>query len=401
MLTAMHALQEHSVPSSRTPDAAAAVLAKLCESSSRPFEEARAMPPQVYTSPAFLELEKQTIFAREWQCLGRASALAKAGDYLTADINGQPVVVLRTAEGKLRAMSNVCLHRMSVLLQGRGNARVIVCPYHAWSYTLDGELRGAPLLSNQPGFRKESYKLPEVRCEVWQGWVYVTLDREARPVAERLAELDKLIAPYEMGNYVETFYEEHVWNTNWKILAENFMESYHLPVLHRATVGPHSKLEDMQCPPGHETFNYHWIAKEASLPIGNAHPDNARLTGHWRKTTVLIAIYPTHLITLTPGYFWYLSLQPQGVDRVHIRFGGGLAPEFVSDPQAHDYMGKLKKLLDDVNAEDRRGVEAVFRGVQAPLATPGQLSPLERPNYDFARYIAKRASAFVDPDRAR
>lgn len=351
------------------------------------------MPPEVYTSPAFLELEKQTIFAREWQCLGRASALAKAGDYLTADINGQPVVVVRTAEGTLRAMSNVCLHRMSVLLQGRGNARVIVCPYHAWTYTLDGDLRGAPLLSNQPGFCKEAYKLPEIRCEVWQGWIYVTLDRDARPVAERLAELDTLIAPYGMGDYVETFYEEHVWNTNWKILAENFMESYHLPVLHRATVGPHSKLEDMQCPPGHDTFNYHWITKEASLPIGNAHPGNTRLSGHWRKTTVLLAIYPTHLITLTPGYFWYLSLQPQGVDHVHIRFGGGLAPEFVSDPKAHDYMATLKKLLDDVNAEDRRGVEAVFRGVQAPLAAPGQLSPLERPNYDFARYIAQRASA--------
>jgi len=387
--------------SSQVSDAAAAALSKLRESSSRPFEEARAMPPEVYRSSAFLELEKQAIFSREWQCVGRASALAKPGDYLTADIDGQPIVVVRGDEGGLRAMSNVCLHRMSVLLQGRGNARVIVCPYHAWTYTLEGQLRGAPLLSSQPGFCKEAYKLPDVRCEVWQGWIYVTLDHDARPVAERMTELDKLIAPYAMGNYVETFYEEHVWDTNWKILAENFMESYHLPVLHRATVGPHSKLEDMECPPGHETFNYHWIIKEASLPIGNAHPDNTRLSGHWRKTTILLAIYPAHLITLTPGYFWYLSLQPQGVGRVHIRFGGGLAPEFISDPQAHEHMVKLKKLLDDVNAEDRRGVEAVFRGVQAPLATPGQLSALERPNYDFARYIAQRASRFVDLDPVR
>lgn len=393
------ALRPH--PPSLTFDAAAAVLAKLRESSSRPFEEARAMPPEVYTSGAFLELERQSIFSREWQCVGRASALSKPGDYLTSDIDGQPVVVVRGPEGTLRALSNVCLHRMSVLLNGRGNARVIVCPYHAWTYNLDGQLRGAPILGNQPGFSKEAYKLPEIRCEVWQGWIYVTLDPDARPMAERMAELDALIAPYQMGNYVETFYEEHAWNTNWKILAENFMESYHLPVLHRATVGPHSKLEDMQCPPGHATFNYHWITKEASLPIGNAHPSNTRLTDHWRKTTVLLAIYPAHLITLTPGYFWYLSLQPHGVDRVQIRFGGGLAPEFISDPQAQEHMAKLKTLLDQVNAEDRRGVEAVFRGVQAPLARPGQLSPLERPNYDFARYIAGRASAFLNPNAAR
>lgn len=367
-------------------------LSKLRTSCSKVFEDARAMPPEVYTSKGFLDLEQQHIFGSEWQCLGRASALAKTGDYLTANINGQPVVVVRNADGSLRAMSNVCMHRMAVLLEGRGNARAIVCPYHAWTYTLEGDLRGAPMMAEQPGFCKNAYKLPQISCEVWKGWIYVSLDPQATAVAERLAELDKLIAPYEMENYVETFYEEHVWDTNWKILAENFMESYHLPVLHRATVGPHSKLEEMECPPGLDAFNYHWITKEASLPIGNAHPDNQRLQGHWRKTTALLAVYPSHLITLTPGYFWYLSLQPRGVDKVHIRFGGGLAPEFVTDPKAHEYMGQLKKLLDEVNAEDRLGVESVFRGVQAPLATPGQLNRLERPNYDFACYLAKRIS---------
>ena len=403
MTTDMIETEEHTLhrsPRSPRDEAGPATLAKLQASASRPFEEAHAMPPEVYTSPGFLELEKEGIFASEWQCLGRASALSSQGDYLTADINGQPILVVRTLEGELRAMSNVCLHRMSVLLEGRGNARTIVCPYHAWSYKLNGDLLGAPLMADQTGFCKDAYTLPALRLEVWQGWIYVTLDAEARPMAERMAELDALVAPYEMGNYVETFYEEHVWNTNWKILAENFMESYHLPMLHRATVGPYSKLEEMECPPGLETFNYHWITKEATLAIGNAHPDNRRLEGHWRKTTALLAIYPTHLITLTPGYFWYLVLQPRGVDRVHIRFGGGLAPEFVSDPKAGEYMAQLKKLLDEVNAEDRRGVEAVFRGVQAPLARPGQLNRLERPNYDFARYIARRVAMISTRDEA-
>ncbi|AZQ53303.1 SRPBCC family protein [Burkholderia cenocepacia] len=358
----------------------------------RDFGDARAMPPGVYTSPEFLERERQTLFHHEWLCMGRASALPNPGDYLTAEIAGQPIIVIRRDDGTLRAMSNVCLHRMSTLLEGRGNVRRIVCPYHAWNYALDGELRGAPMMDRQDGFRQDSYKLPQVRCEIWQGWVYVALDHEAPPVAARLKELDALITDYDMASYVETFHEEHVWNTNWKILAENFMESYHLPMLHRATVGPHSKLDEMECPPGLPAFNYHWITKEASLPIGNAHPNNTRLQGQWRKTTALLAIYPTHLVTLTPGYFWYLVLQPLGVDRVHIRFGGGLSPEFIGDPKAADYMATLKKLLDEVNLEDRRGVEAVFRGVQAPLAKPGHLSHLERPNYDFARYLASHVA---------
>ncbi|MEX3934393.1 SRPBCC family protein [Paraburkholderia phymatum] len=369
------------------------VVRNLRENCERPFEDAHAMPPAVYTSEAFLALERGGVFRSEWLCMGRTSALANNGDYLTGTIDDQPVFVLRDANGELRAFSNVCLHRMSVLLEGRGNVRRIVCPYHAWNYTLAGALAGAPLMDRQAGFCKEQYRLPAVRCETWQGWIYVTLNAEAPPVDAHLADLTKLIEPYGMSDYVETFHEEHVWNTNWKILAENFMESYHLPMLHRATVGPHSKLEEMECPPGLPAFNYHWITKEASLPIGNAHPANTRLQGHWRRTTALLAIYPTHLITLTPGYFWYLILQPQGVGRVHIRFGGGLAPEFIDDPKAADYMATLKTLLDEVNAEDRRGVEAVFRGVHAPLAKPGNLSPLERPNYDFARYLAARVGA--------
>jgi choline monooxygenase len=268
-----------------------------------------------------------------------------------------------------------------------------VCPYHAWNYSLDGALKGAPQMDRQEGFCKERYKLPSIRCDEWQGWIYVTLDQDAQPVSTQLAQLTELIAAYNMTDYIETFYEEHVWDTNWKILAENFMESYHLPMLHRATVGPHSRLEEMECPPGYPAFNYHWITKEASLPIGQAHPDNTRLQGHWRKTTALLAIYPTHLITLTPGYFWYLVLQPRGVGKVHIRFGGGLSPEFIADPEANAHMATLKKLLDDVNAEDKRGVEAVFRGVHAPLAKPGHLSHLERPNFDFACYLSSKLGA--------
>ncbi|MCF1371428.1 Rieske 2Fe-2S domain-containing protein [Burkholderia cenocepacia] len=379
-----------SIPTAaRSIDVIVRDLKTNCE---RDFGDARAMPPGVYTSPEFLEREQQTLFRNEWLCMGRASALPNPGDYLTAEIAGQPIIVIRRDDGTLRAMSNVCLHRMSTLLEGRGNVRRIVCPYHAWNYSLDGDLRAAPMMDRQDGFCKDSYKLPQVRCEIWQGWVYVTLNEEASPVAARLKELDELIVNYDMASYVETFHEEHVWNTNWKILAENFMESYHLPMLHRATVGPHSRLDEMECPPGLPAFNYHWITKEASLPIGNAHPDNTRLQGQWRKTTALLAIYPTHLVTLTPGYFWYLVLQPLGVDRVHIRFGGGLSPEFIDDPKAAEYMAALKKLLDEVNLEDRRGVEAVFRGVHAPLAKPGHLSHLERPNYDFARYLASHVA---------
>jgi len=367
---------------------------ELHRSASRPILDARAMPPSVYTSPEFLAQEIEHIFAKEWVCVGRSSSLPNAGDYMTYELAGQPVVILRDREDQLRAFSNVCLHRMSTIVEGCGNKRVLVCPYHAWTYGLDGQLRGAPFMTETTGFCKENYRLPAIRCEEWLGWIYITLNDERPSVAQDLAELEQMIAPYQAQNYVECFRETHVWDTNWKVLAENFMESYHLPVCHAATVGGHSKLEEMDCPPGLKNFNYHWITKEASLAIGNAHPDNTRLEGHWRKTTALLTLYPSHLITLTPGYFWYLSLQPKSTGQVAMVFGGGLSPEFMADPRAEEYKLALKTLLDEVNVEDRGCTEKVFRGLSATAAEPGHLSYLERPIYDFMQYIAERTAGF-------
>ncbi|NBT43236.1 MAG: Rieske (2Fe-2S) protein, partial [Alphaproteobacteria bacterium] len=109
-------------------------IADLRRNTSVPFEQARAMPTSVYTSEDFVEAELKHVFSKDWYCVGRADALSKTGDYVTAELAGQPIAVLRDADHQLRAMSNVCLHRMSTLLQGRGNAKTIVCPYHAWTY---------------------------------------------------------------------------------------------------------------------------------------------------------------------------------------------------------------------------------------------------------------------------
>ncbi len=230
-----------------------------------PFEQARAMPPEVYTTDEFHDAELEHIFGKEWFCVGRASSLAEPGEYITCDLAGEPVVVLRDRDGALRAMSNVCRHRMSTLLEGRGKVRSIVCPYHAWTYNLDGSLRGAPAMTLNEGFCKDNYQLPTVRCEEWLGWVFVTLNPDCPPVAERLAEVEAMVGDYDMTNYQEMFFETHLWDTNWTILAENFMESYHLPVLHAGTIVGLSKLEEMVCPPGHAAFNDHTILKDESL----------------------------------------------------------------------------------------------------------------------------------------
>lgn len=363
---------------------------ELRENVSLAFEHARAMPPSVYTSGDFLQRELDSIFANDWFCVGRADALAKSGDYTTLELAGQPIIVLRDADGSLKAMSNVCRHRMSTLLEGSGNARSIVCPYHAWTYNLDGTLRGAPAMTQNEGFCKSDYQLPDVRCQEWLGWVFVTLNAGTSDVAIQLAKIEELVGDYNMADYTQSFFETHTWNTNWKVLAENFMESYHLPVCHAGTIGGLSKLDEMICPPGEDAFNYHTILKDESLSIAMAHPSNTRMEGDRRRTTYLLAIYPSLMITLTPGYFWYLSLHPEGVDHVRIGFGGGMSNDYANDPDVQANFAKLKNLLDDVNVEDKGCTEKVYKGLSSHGAKPGHLSHLERPNYDFAQYINRR-----------
>ena len=355
-----------------------------------PFERARAMPKSVYTSADFAALEQKHIFARDWLCVGRAEALQAPGDYLTTEISGEPVIVLRDREGQLRGLSNVCRHRMSTLLEGRGHVRAITCPYHAWTYNLDGSLRGAPAMTLNEGFCKEAIGLPQIRVENWLGWIMVTLNADAPSPAGALAGVSDLVGYLGMQDYTETFREEFRWATNWKVLAENFMESYHLPACHAGTIGGSCDLAQMSCPEGSEAFNHHWILKNDLVPLALAHPSNTRLTGDQRRITWLLAIYPALLITLTPGYFWYLCLTPEGPGHVKVLYGGGMSPDWIADPAAAQHLAAVKALLDAVNVEDKGCTERVFRGLVAGLSAPGPLSHLERPNYEFAQYIARK-----------
>ncbi len=355
-----------------------------------PFNQARAMPKSVYTSPEFADAEVRQIFAKEWLCAGRAEALPNAGDYLTMKIAGEPIIILRDKDGALRGMSNVCRHRMSTLLEGRGNVRSIVCPYHAWTYNLDGTLRGAPAMGLNEGFCKDKIALPTVRVENWLGWIMVTLNEGAPDPVEQLKDVENLVGYLDMASYRETFREEFRWATNWKVLAENFMESYHLPVCHSGTIGGSVDLMKMTCPEGFASFNYHYIMKNDTIPLSLAHPSNTTLTGDQRRITWLLSVYPALLITLTPGYFWYLCLTPDGPGHVNVLYGGGMSADWCADPDAQSHLATVKALLDDVNIEDKGCVEKVYQGLSAGLSGPGALSHLERPNFEFAQWIAAR-----------
>jgi len=360
-----------------------------------PQNEATAMPPDMYHSPKIAKRERKHIFNQEWLCAGLSNTIPKAGDYLSYEIGDQSIIVIRQKDESVAAFANVCRHRMMTLLEGSGSCKNkrIMCPYHAWSYDINGSLKSAPQMQYRPNFDKKDYGLLPIRCEVWEGWVYVTLNNDAPAVTEQLAELQEVVADYQMANYVPIVQQEHIWNTNWKMLTENFMEGYHLPVTHRGTVGSHFPVDETEFSalPANPAFTYQLYTKKESAPVGNAHPDNRVLKGKQRRTSVLPTIFPSHMISLAPDHLWYLSLQPLGHDKVRIRYGAALAPEVLAASDDPDTLTKdVIKFLDQVNEEDRGVVEGIFKGSIGSLSSAGPLCWLERENHEFTQYIARR-----------
>lgn len=373
---------------------AESLLAGLHEVARSPLEEAFTIPPAIYSSPEIHALEAQRIFATDWLCPGLAADIPNPGDYITYTINDQPIFVIRGKDGTIRCFSNVCLHRMMRLLEDTGNCGRITCPYHGWTYDTEGRVIGAGHMGHRdPEFDKKGYRLPELRTEIWHGWIYVTLNKDAPPVAKLLAELDPHVARYGLADYVSVARQDHVWKTNWKLLTENFMEGYHLPVAHKATVGAWMPIDSVGFPEKvHDAFTWQTFTKDENAKYGRAHPNNTRLEGEWRYTTVMPTVFPSHMYVLAPDHMWYLSLRPKSVDEVHVRFGLALAPEVniaLGDTRPQ-WLAEVITFFDKVNAEDKFVVEGIAVGSRAPLARPGPLSWLEREVHDFARYLDRR-----------
>ena len=369
------------------------VLSDLSALAARDLSEATAPPKALYTSPDILALEQQHIFGASWLCAGRADEIPSPGDYMTYELGPQPVILVRGRDGEITARANTCRHRMMRLVEGRGRASRFTCPYHAWTYSLDGELAAAPHMERTSCFDRDRLSLASVRSEIYQGWIYVTLNDAARSVADTLAPLTPVIARYGQEHYRTIFTEEHVWDTNWKCLTENFMESYHLPVAHRATVGANFTVAENTFGETDEDdeFVFQFFTKTEGAPVGRAHPANDRLEGDWRHTSVMPTVFPSHMYVLAPDHLWYLSLQPDGVGRTRIRYGAALAPEVMdSADDSLALIAEKKAFLDKVQVEDKHVVEGIFRGALSPLSVPGPLSWMEQENHQFARYLARR-----------
>jgi phenylpropionate dioxygenase-like ring-hydroxylating dioxygenase large terminal subunit len=193
------------------------------------------LPPRCYYDADIYEYEVEKIFRRHWIAVGRWDQVDKPGDYFTADFIGEPLIIVRDGDGELHALSNSCQHRWAAIASGSGSTSVFTCPYHHWTYELDGRLRGIAL-QNIEGLDKARCRLPSHRVEIWQGWVFVNFDPDAEPVADKMKDISGFLDRYGISEYrmVDAYHYDAPWN--WKFSFENGAEAYHHVGIHHDPV---------------------------------------------------------------------------------------------------------------------------------------------------------------------
>jgi len=359
----------------------------------------RGLAPVCYTSPEFYALEVERIFRPEWLCLGRADEVAAPGDYLTLDLLGEPLIMVRDPTGVVRVLSAVCRHRGMPVASGAGHARTFVCPYHSWTYALDGRLLGAPEMSQTPRFDAAGCRLPTVRSEVWEGFVFVNLDSAARPLGPALAPLAALVRNYDLAamQTARSVPFEMACDWNWKLMCENFMEPYHHLGTHRKSLEPLmparlSATLELDGPFSVVHMRYR-ARDEAADPEGWGVPSLPLLQGlapEEQRRVTLLHVYPIGLITLLPDHVEFYRVFPEGPARIRLEKLICVPPE-TSTRATFD--GEVRPLIEGfltIRDEDVAICRAVQRGLASRFAERGQLSHLEKAIGQFARYLEAR-----------
>ena len=361
-------------------------------------EDARSTPPGVFTSSGLLELELNQIFSRAWVCAGREDEFKEPGDFRTITIGRDPVIVLRDHHCELRAMSNVCRHRLMTLLVGEGKLpHRITCPYHSWTYELDGCLAGAGYMPAD--FGRQNCRLPQFLVEIWEGWVYVNLDQNASPLAPRLTPISRLCKNFRLPDYQTLFRVEETWDTNWKILVENFMDGYHLFSVHNKTVEhalPTRLCEVLEGGPGFNLYKQGRIpgvAYEHSMPMSKT---NSKLTEEEQNTVYLFCVFPCHVVSISPERTFWMSLQPISVDKVKVLWGVDVFSASLPDnTEMEKHIMELKKSFTAINEEDKPIVSAIAKNASALAAESNRLSSKEGTIWNFQRYLVDQMQNIV------
>ncbi|MSU47192.1 MAG: aromatic ring-hydroxylating dioxygenase subunit alpha [Lacunisphaera sp.] len=372
-----------------------------------PVTLASTIVPDAYRSAEFHRLELERVWSGGWVCVGYTSQVANPGDTFLTVIASQSLLVTRARDGALHAFHNVCRHRGSQLVCKDGNYDVIRCPYHAWGYALDGKLLGTPYfkgldvpaeqqaqfdMSEAKGFRKEDYPLLPVAVESWGCFVFLNLSENPSPLGEWLGDLPKRLRGYPLHELKLVRRQSVEIKCNWKLIAENFMEYYHLPWVHPelcniSGFNDHYRVQGPGMYTGMCTFPVSQDEETVRLDL----PAMPGLNSREAQTAYWFLVFPNIALFLLPNHLFMLMFKPDGTNR-SVEYADLLMhPSALAADDAERKMGEVFNFWTMVNRQDISAVERVQIGLESKAYPGGRLCyRFEEPVHRFQNMVIDR-----------
>ena len=322
-----------------------------------PLARARTIPSAWYVDPRFLDADREWIFARTWQFVSHSAQLAAPGQFVTAMLADEPVIIVRGKDGVLRAFYNVCRHRGGPLaLEPEGCVNALQCKYHGWTYLLDGSLRGVPAMDHTELFDRKDFGLHPIRVEEWQGLVFVNLDPDARPLDHFMEGIAEQIAPMRLDRLRFVRRVDYAVACNWKVYVDNYLEGYHVPYVHPEL----AKLYDYR---QYVTTTARWYSLQHSPLTG----DNL-YSRDGGGEAFYYCIFPNFMLNILPGRLQTNHVLPDGHDRCRVIF------QFFHDDVDDARVEADVAYSDAVQAEDAEICARVQQGLASRAYDTGRFS---------------------------
>lgn len=333
---------------------------------------AATMPSRWYVDPQFLDLEKVKIFWKTWQPVGRADMVARPGDYFTCDVVGEPLVITRGVDGKLRAFYNVCMHRAGPVAAGKGNRRSLQCKYHGWTYALDGRLLTAPEFEGVADWRKEDICLRSVRVIEWGPFIFVNLDDDAPDFMAVYGAIDEEIKRkgFDIGKMRAMERRDYYIECNWKVYVDNYLEGYHVPIAHP---GLYRELDYEQYRV--DTFRYYSSQYAPIRPAkeGDIQGRDRRYVRTEAEAEALYYwIFPNVMLNIYPDNMSINIILPVGHDKTLTIFEW-----YFEEPGTGDGWESMQQTIafsDEIQQEDIEICVAVQKGLASRAYDRGRFS---------------------------
>lgn len=362
----------------------------------RPLLDAETLPAWCYTSPEFYKREVDRIWRKIWNFLGSVDQVRNNGDYFTVTFAGIPLIILRDQDGQIRAFANTCRHRGCELVEGSGNAKLIVCPYHSWTYELSGALRGAPEMDKTHDFDKADYGLIPVKVDTWGGFIFINFDDNAPPLKKQLGELPEKLAPYKLENMALARRKVFDFDCNWKLFVENAKEAYHIATVHRATINKYASAKSagywVEEAKGDYVISF--AQHEGSMALlkdAKGFPTIESLVGRREGGgTYAPLLYPSTYLACTIDCAWYLEMHPISADKTRMVHGALFPRDRLERPDFEQIAKNYYERWDLTLEEDILASVRQQKGLETPFAPPGRFSYREPLVHEIDNWVLDR-----------